>query len=37
MPLLLTLDKYSFCAKTSKFGNYKISYVQHNAGSGEAL
>ena len=37
MPLLLTLDKYLFCTKTSKFGNHKISYVQHNAGYDKIL
>ena len=37
MPLLLTLAKYIFCTKTSKFGNNKISYVQHNAGYDKKL
>ena len=37
MPLLLTLAKYIFCTKTSKFGNHKISYVQHNAGYDKKL
>ena len=37
IPLLVTLDKYLLCTETSKFGNYKIIYVQHNAGFDKML
>ena len=32
MLLFLTLDKYLYCTKISKFENQKNHYVQHNAG-----